>query len=264
MHYIKSNALATASSQLRNDMPSAPGQNNYTEFRYWDVAPVANQAFTVSRKVPLGIFKGTFFEQDRSAAYESNIQLNWTWLAGQNMGHFTNSNQDPYTGAQQMTGNVQIQNLRIVLYLENDADIKNQLKAEAHTGAQEIPISFPYVFMQNFPNAGAQVMATIINPAHGARIQKVIGVPYVASGQAVARYDHSNLQLTNPPADAQTMVTQVQSFINSMPLQDAPLIMANPKYEDYYWLRDRIKTSVIGAHPYIFARNWCGWTTSPV
>lgn len=261
-------------AQVRIDTnANAPTFVNYSEPYALDIsAPAAaanGTAMTLTRRVPLSLFKRSLLAVDKVIAFPQKICLRLIWSSIANLGWAFNGTTAvnivngavPLNTTYTLTaGDSNVQNFRVVLYNEADSDISVALMKQAMSG---IKISVPYVWGNRIvqQTQGLHTVSLDISPQHGFNLQRVYTVPFWGSGttaistkNSIGFYDHS--QLNAAGTAGANFLTTVQTFMNQQPLQSVALDPSWPKRETWNWVRPYIKGSILSLAPKLYDANY--------
>jgi hypothetical protein len=206
---------------------SAPASLDQREPKYLKFGTATNQVYpsgagtTETRRLKLGVFKGTLFAHDKDIFFPQNMTLRVVF-SSQKAAFVTQSNVNPATGCTGLTNaaGISLSNLNLYMQCETDATIIKQVESYFKTPGVELPMEYLKFFKT--VQAGSQHNPQItISSADGLTLRSVIASPFAQS--EISNYALDNSNLINGTSAATSIqsgkVWQYRTLLNTEPEQ---------------------------------------------
>jgi hypothetical protein len=215
----KSDALSSANVVPGGNNGVYTGTVNYLENNYL-VSGAVNTAQTVYRRFPLGAFSGTLFGVDRNYYSPVEQYLRITAGTGYKMAYAYTTGADPSAGAQ-ATGDITINNLYLYLCVEQNPLIQEEMLARYRSGKLAFRIPYTTGFKNVSGAAGTQANIQIqLSQQYGKRLKRILHSAFNGQEMLNTAYDTDNT--------GGLKITQFQTFMDNIPLQDRILLCTRP------------------------------------
>jgi len=195
---------------------------------------------TVRYKIPLKAILGTILAMDKTLYFGQNLQLQIYWKPLANWGF---NCVGIAAGASIALVNTSLTNY--FLYLYEDINTENTSKLRAAVNSGGIQMLVPYTNSSQLATAaaaGTYRISTPLTSGTGICLKRCITIPVNAANTTKRTANTFNV--------ASVKWSSVQSFLDSIPLQDQPLLMSDSTAFNYMY--DLIKNSPAG----ISSRTW--------
>ncbi|MDR3539998.1 MAG: hypothetical protein P4L69_03375, partial [Desulfosporosinus sp.] len=209
-----------------------------------------NTSDVVTRIVPFTALTHTVLAMDRDMIFGEDMYINMMVAPSYKIGYNTAASNGSgaataFVAAKQPT----LSGMYVNLAVEVDPITEASVRAKFDRGDMKFIFPYQYAWRLSTAGAGQISVSQQLNSGYGRYLKRIIQVPFdstEASTAAVGHaYDHQNC--------GQDKITQYQTSLNSVPLQDQQVSCAN--LDDWRLNKDFLKGSVIrGALPYL--QNW--------
>ncbi|HRP36490.1 MAG TPA: hypothetical protein PLS50_01635 [Candidatus Dojkabacteria bacterium] len=218
-----------------------------------------NTDVTYHIQFPLRLIKNTLFSIDKNLFFGKASYLSLYFGTISKVCYQSNSNDNPSAGTKlPYTGNATISNIKLMLAVENNNDIKQLVMDKFNT--KGISLTIPFVFAQKNSNQNTnQVQNYELNSGNGRSLIKVLHSIYNQRELLDTMYDRSNTDVIADvySANNQKLFTYYTE-LNSRRIQDITLdcttTSASPLL-DYMYHRRQLKGS-ISMNSNIYQYNW--------
>ncbi len=227
--------------------PVAEAANiSYTEPTYFKQCKEGNGAAQgacyCNFAIPLKDFYHTICSDDQDLYFNQSIVLNLFWANIAKLGWVGTSATAIETGAGQLTGDITVSDIRLLLACEQNPDLINDIVTLVNKQGMSIPIPYVHSYLYSSPVSTASTMQQKVNLSHGRRMLNYYS--FVANNNTsngLYNYDISN---NNPAADGtMAKVLTTDAFIGSQNLFQFTLQENNNDLYDL--MRPLLKGSVI-------------------
>lgn len=214
----------------------------------------ANAALAIDYCIPFLMFYNTILALDRDLYFANQTTITITYNTLSRLFWTSTANTNPQTGAAACGTNGTITAASMLIAVQQDVPIKNSVIEACNKGLELI---VPYVVSYNNTYPTGQVAASFpVTNAQGTRLTKVYTSAYPSGATIGLDYNKSN---ATPQAGAAangygTIISQFQTYVNSLPLQLSPLNCANG--DDYVFNHSLIEGSAVTSMNDYYAGNW--------
>ena len=197
---------------------------DYNEVQYLRIAPNANQALTVNRLLPLNAFKDSFLSMDKNMVFANESFLRFNSQYASRLCFTTTTPANPHSGAADIASGVappQFNNVYLYLALEKNDKLVEQVKSKMLGGGIKMSIPYQYGYRNVGPAGGTtSSLQLTLTQQFGRKLKRIITAPFNGNSEVSQyTYDHSNVNGTK--------VSSVRSALDSVPMQDYPLVPFN-------------------------------------
>lgn len=195
---------------------------SYLEPQYLRFSSAADTAMTVSRMVPLSVFKDTYVGMDRLSIFPKEMYLNVNTIQGNKIGFYV-----PTANIAAPNVNVIVElgtaptliNVNLYLAVEQNEAIINSLRQYLSSGS--IKYQIPYTYVYRMPSTGVSANLSItINNVFGKKLKRLIYAPFSPVEKNGEAFNHSNVNGSK--------CTTVLAQLDSKSLTDTALNCFNP------------------------------------
>ena len=236
--------FAAADTAVRLDN-SALAKNDESEYA---VSSGANAAFYFDFKLSFDKLVDTILALDKDLYWKGdNLTVTIYWNSLANYCWMGTSGTNPTTGATALTTTgAQIQNPYMFVAIEQNPLLCKEVM-EKCTSAEGLSfkVGYPFEWMQSIATGGNNIN-TYYNSGQGSHIQKIYWTAYPTTPATPnLNYDKNNI--------ANAKISQFQSFINGIAVQQYPFIPQNG--DDFEYLREKLRGSdILSFNEYLY--NW--------
>jgi hypothetical protein len=217
------NMLTTAAVQASNPNPGTLNSAtvNILENEKFKLGAVG-QSLTIARMFKLGDLKDTIFGADQDLCFNCDTYINIVPQYGARMFFYTTNPASPQNGAAAVsTGTVTLSNLYLQLAVQENEDIRQNVKRALASSA--ISLSIPYTISNRYSSPGnaSSFSASLTLPKQGRLLKRnMITVGYGSEYAAAYAWLHNNRN--------GSCVSQIYTSLDGRFLTDAPVNCYNP------------------------------------
>ncbi|MDR3571313.1 MAG: hypothetical protein P4L81_03895 [Candidatus Pacebacteria bacterium] len=241
-------------SQLLANNPYGLAAGTYTdqlvleEPQYARSADALNTAMTLTRIIPFSALTHTALGIDKDYVFGEDMYIRMMIAPSYKIGYTTSTAGNP-TGGIPLSVQPTITGLTLNLAIQVDPVIEEAVRAKFQRGDMKFFIPYQYGWRYATAGAGQISIQQQLNNGYGKRLKRVLQIPMDGtepmSASASKAYDHQNFNSDK--------ITQYQTLLNSVPLQDQQVVTAS--MDDYRLNQEFIKGSAIrGSASYY--HNW--------
>lgn len=206
----------------------------------------------VQVRFQLGMLLHTLFELDKDLPFNETLNIEITW-SRPNTVYCEGSNRlNPLINREAFTGDYLLDNIRLLLALENNEEIKKFLLTQAKT-EKGFKVLMDYVDQRNqaFPASTSQSDIYRITNASGQRLKKIYTSLFTIDNvNPQNEVDNSNFGATGA---ATRKIENFRTYLDDDPILIDPLNSVNE--DDYLYLKDLLKGSVVQSSQ-IYNLSW--------
>lgn len=220
---------------------------NYLENQKIRISTTPATALNVSRMFKLSDLKGTIFAMDKDLIFNQEMYINIVPQYGSRIFFYTTNPASPNNGTNATyTGNITLSNMYLQLAVQENDTIKNILRSDLNSG--KLSMSVPWTTSNRYSSGNnvPSFTASLGLPKIGRWIKSITFVPVHASEFTSCFSWCSNNRNGS-------MIQQIQTFVDSRPLTDAPVNCYNPN--DTY-NPSQTSTTTLWANPSDIMMDW--------
>ncbi len=206
-------------------------------------------------RIPFSAFKGTMMSMNKNMYFGQNLQLTIAWSGLNKWGSQVVYNNIAAAPTALNTG-CTLSNLFLWLAVDTNLQTRSLIMDEVNTNG--VSVLIPFTNCTSLTSAASAAttfrFSTILPPGAGLTLKRVITVP-INVVDTNANSSNSDNSPNATPANIKW--SNVQSFLNSAPLQDLPLVDFDGQVWSY--LRNMVKGTAVGQSNRLYRINafWC-------
>jgi hypothetical protein len=206
------------------------------------VSSAANAALQIRYKIPLNVFLGTILALDKNLYFGQNLQLVINYVDFRQLGFVSRVNGTADLG--EIVNAPTVTKHFFWLCEDTNADNFNNMRQAVMSGGVSIACPYTYCRPLTFA-ANSGTISLPLTQGMGINLKRAITVPVIASAVTSQKGNNWNV--------ASVKFTNVQSSLDSRPLQDQKLVVADSDLWNY--IGPFIKNSVAGMSQRCFESN---------
>jgi hypothetical protein len=208
-----------------------------------------NTSMVLTRIVPLSALTHTALGCDKDYIFGEDVYIRMMIAPSYKIGFTSTAVRDPTSGPAAFAVQPLISSLVLNLAIQVDPVIEDAVRAKFNRGDMKFLIPYQYGWRYATSVVGQISIQQQLNNGYGKRLKRVLQIPFDGTEPTAAStrlaYDHQNFG-----ADK---ITQYQTLLNSVPLQDQQVVTAT--MDDYRLNMEFIKgTALRGSASYY--HNW--------
>jgi hypothetical protein len=232
---------------------------NYTEPLYLQVAN--NAILNISRQVSLSVFKDTALAMDKSTIWGTDMYLRMNTQTTAQMAWYTSSIATPHIGTNATAvASFNLTGVYLYLALEENRQVIDSLTSALMSNS--IRLRIPYIYAWKTTSTGTVAnFSYTLSRQFGKKVKYLLTAPFnINENLGYYHNDHSNVNGTK--------VLNIQTYMDSRPLQDSALNCFNPAQsgifnqaspltyaDDWREMRKFCKGSAIQTYD-VYQTNW--------